>query len=234
METETSERSGAQRAADRDAESTLDLEALARACEHFVAGRTAADPAHDISHIKRVVNNALYLTDIEGCDKRITLPSAWLHDCVQVPKNSPDRDRASRLAAAEAVRFLESEGYPQSLLPAVQHAIEAHSFSAAIPVKSIEAGVVQDADRLDALGAIGIARCLLTGGAMGSDIYDPADPFAGHRELDDKAFMIDHFHTKLFRLPATMQTAAGRSEAERRVAMMKQFLDELGKEITAL
>lgn len=234
METEADQRPDTQPGAEHNGEPAPDLDALARACEHFVAGRTAADPAHDISHIRRVVNNALYLTDIEGCDKRITLPAAWLHDCVQVPKNSPDRDRASHLAATEAVRFLNAEGYPQSLLPAVQHAIEAHSFSAAIPVKSIEAGVVQDADRLDALGAIGIARCLLTGGAMGSDIYDPTDPFAGDRELDDKAFMIDHFYTKLFHLPGTMQTAAGRSEAQRRVAMMEQFLDELGKEITAL
>ncbi len=212
----------------------MDLDALARACEAFVAGRTAADPAHDLSHIKRVVNNALYLTDIEQCDRRITLPAAWLHDCVQVPKNSPDRKQASRLAAAEAVRFLRTQDYPDDLLPALQHAVEAHSFSAAIPVQTIEAGVVQDADRLDALGAIGIARCLLTGGAMGSEIYDPADPFAERREFDDKAFMIDHFHTKLFHLPATMQTRAGRMEAERRVTMMQTFLKELGREVTSL
>ncbi len=69
----------------------MTLDGLAAACEAFVATRTAADPAHDLSHIKRVVNNALYLTDIEGCDRRITLPAAWLHDCVQVAKDSPDR-----------------------------------------------------------------------------------------------------------------------------------------------
>lgn len=208
-----------------------DLERLALACEAFVAGRTAADPAHDISHIKRVVNNARYLTDLEGCDLRVTLPAAWLHDCVQVPKDSPDRHRASRLAADEAVRFLEGEGYPAGLLPAVHHAVAAHSYSAGIPVETTEAGVVQDADRLDALGAIGVARCLLTGGALGSDIYHPDDPFCADRPPDDRAFMVDHFYAKLFKLPATMTTNAGRAEAERRVAVMRTWLDALGREI---
>lgn len=208
-----------------------DLVAIAKACEAFVANRSAADPAHDLSHIKRVVNSAVYLSDIEGCDKTVTVPSAWLHDCVQVPKNSPQRSQVSRLAADEAVRFLSTLAYPESLLPAVHHAVSAHSYSAAIPVETTEAGVVQDADRLDALGAIGISRCLLTGGALGSDVYHPDDPFCENREPDDRAYMVDHFYGKLFKLPATMQTEAGRAEAERRVHMMRSFLTELGREV---
>lgn len=208
-----------------------DLQAISKACEAFVEGRTAADPAHDTSHIKRVVNNSLYLSDIERCDTRITVPAAWLHDCIQVPKDSPQRSQVSRLAADEAVRFLSALDYPEDLLPAVHHAVAAHSYSAAIPVETVEAGVVQDADRLDALGAIGITRCLLTGGALGSDIYHPDDPFCEARDPDDKAYMVDHFYRKLFKLPTTMQTAAGRAEAERRVHMMKSFLSELGREV---
>ena len=77
-----------------------------------------------------------------------------------------------------------------------------------------------------------IARCLLTGGSMGTPLYDPADPFCGGREPDDRSFTIDHFYTKLFRLPATMQTAAGRDEARRRVEYMQGFLGELAKEIS--
>lgn len=209
----------------------MDLEAVSEACEAFIAGRTAADPAHDLSHIKRVVNNTRQLTDIEECDLRITLPAAWLHDCVQVPKDHPDRHRVSRLAADEAVRFLETLDYPADLLPALHHAVAAHSYSAAIPVETVEAGVVQDADRLDALGAIGITRCLLTGGALGSGIYHPDDPFCEDRDPDDKAWMVDHFYAKLFKLPATMVTDAGRREAERRVQMMEAFLAELGREV---
>ena len=207
-----------------------ELAEIEEACENFIAERLAADPAHDISHIKRVVNNAFHLSDISDANTLITIPSAWLHDCVQVAKDSPDRARASTLAAAEAVRFLSTIGYPQALLPEVEHAVAAHSFSAAIPIRTLEAGVVQDADRLDALGSIGIARCLLTGGAMGSELYHHTDPFCTQRELDDRAYMVDHFYAKLFKLPATMQTSAGREEALRRVAQMEIFLDGIAVE----
>ncbi len=211
----------------------IDLDALQRQCEQFVAERTAADPAHDLAHIKRVVKTTLYLTDKEDANAAITAPAAWLHDCVQVPKNSPDRARASTLAAREAQRFLRGVGYPEPLLAQVAHAVEAHSFSAGIPVRSIEAAVVQDADRLDALGAIGVARCVLTGGALGSALYHPDDPFCETREPDDAAYVVDHFYAKLFRLPAMMQTRAGREEAERRVGAMKAFLEELAHETGA-
>ena len=161
-----------------------------------MTGRTAADPAHDISHIKRVVNNARYLTDIEQSNYLVTIPAAWLHDCVQVPKDSPDRARVSRLAADAACRFLAQTSYPAELLPEVHHAVEAHSFSAAIPARTSEAQIVQDADRLDALGSIGIARCLLTGGALGSEVYHSDDPFCENREPDDRAYMVDHFYAR--------------------------------------
>jgi uncharacterized protein len=206
------------------------LAAIQEACASFVAETVAADPAHDFSHIKRVVNNTLYLSDISKANKLVTLPAAWLHDCIQVAKGSSDRCRASTLAAREAVRFLAAISYPDALLPEVEHAVEAHSFSAGIPVRTLEAGVVQDADRLDALGSIGIARCLLTGGAMGSELYHPDDPFCEHRSPDDRAYMVDHFYAKLFKLPATMQTSAGREEALRRVAQMEVFLDGIAAE----
>ena len=207
-----------------------DLAALERRCEDFVATRTAADPAHDLAHIKRVVTSTRYLSEKEGADVTVSVPAAWLHDCVQVRKDSPDRARASTLAAREAVRFLRTVGYPEDLLPRVAHAVEAHSFSAGIPVRSLEAAVVQDADRLDALGAIGVARCVLTGGALGSALYHPQDPFCRTRAPDDAAYVVDHFYAKLFRLPAMMQTAAGREEAERRVEAMRDFLAELARE----
>lgn len=209
----------------------IDLDDLERQCEAFLVGRVACDPAHDVAHIKRVVRNARYLTDLSKANNLITIPAAWLHDCVQVAKNSEHRHRASRLAADEGCRFLSAHRFPAGLLPAVHHAIEAHSFSAGIEVRSLEAGIVQDADRLDALGAIGIARCLLTGGALGSAVYHPDDPFCQRREPDDRAYMVDHFYAKLFRLPATMQTAAGRDEAQRRVVVMQAYLAELGREL---
>jgi len=212
-----------------------DLARLEQACEAFMRERAPQDPAHDISHIKRVVNNARYLTDLSIANELVTIPSAWLHDCVQTPKDSPGRALASTQSAAAACRFLSGfGGFPKQLLPEVQHAVEAHSFSANIPVRTLEAGVVQDADRLDALGAVGIARCLLTGGALGSGLHHPTDPFCQARPPDDRAWAVDHFFAKLFALPATMHTEAGRREAERRVQVMRDYLAQLGSEIGAI
>jgi len=207
------------------------LDKLQRHCLDYLGEVMAADPAHDITHVRRVVQNTLMLTEVEKGDAAVSVPAAWLHDCVSVAKDSPLRNSASRLAAQEAVRFLESIEYPRELLPRIYHAIEAHSFSANLPAETLEARIVQDADRLEALGAIGIARCLLTGGSMGTPLYEPDDPFARNREPDDRRFTLDHFYCKLLGLADTMKTAAGKAEAVRRTDYMKAFLKQLGAEI---
>jgi uncharacterized protein len=207
------------------------LDQLQQHCLGYLGEVMAADPAHDITHVRRVVQNTRILTEAENGDAAVSIPAAWLHDCVSVAKDSPLRKKASQLAAQEAVRFLASIGYPDDLLPRIHHAIEAHSFSANIPAETLEACIVQDADRLEALGAIGIARCLLTGGSMGTPLYDPDDPFARDRDPDDRRFTLDHFYCKLLGLADTMKTAAGRAEAARRTAYMKVFLEKLGAEI---
>jgi uncharacterized protein len=189
------------------------------------------DAAHDAAHVRRVVANARLLAGTEGADLDVVLPAAWLHDCVSVPKDSPDRSKASQLAAGAAADFLTAEGYPAGKIPAIRHAIEAHSFTAGIPPRTLEARVVQDADRLDALGAIGIARTFVVGGALGRALYNEVEPVPRTRVPDDGHNSVDHFFTKLFTLAGTMQTAAGRREAERRTAMMRDFLAELEREI---
>lgn len=200
-------------------------------CLQFLEERMAADPAHDLSHVRRVVSNTVRLSREAEADLRITLPAAWLHDCVSVPKDSDLRSQASRLAAVDALEFLRSIDYPDNLLAPIGHAIEAHSFSAGIEPTTLEAQIVQDADRLEALGAIGIARCLLTGGAMGTPLYEPLDPFCETREPNDRQYTVDHFYCKLFRLPDTMQTEAGRAEARRRADYMREFLERLRGEL---
>jgi uncharacterized protein len=200
-------------------------------CQEYLSKVMAVDPAHDISHVRRVVQNTLKLTQAENGNEAVTVPAAWLHDCVSVAKNSPQRKQASKLAAREAVKFLESVKYPANLLPAIAHAIEAHSFSANIEVETLEACIVQDADRLEAIGAIGIARCFLTGGSMGTPLYDPADPFSQMRSPDDRQYTLDHFYCKLLGLADTMKTEAGRAEAVKRTEYMLAFLDQLGSEI---
>jgi len=209
----------------------VDLGRLQDACHEFLHHTMDGDPAHDISHVQRVVQNTLRLTEAEGGDLAVTLPAAWLHDCISVAKDSPLRKQASKLAADEAVRFLEKLQYPTALLPAVHHAIEAHSFSANIETDTLEACIVQDADRLEAVGAIGITRCFLTGGTLGRPLYAPEDPFAQKREPDDLTYTLDHFYCKLLGLVDTMKTDAGRHEARKRTEYMQAFLDQLGEEI---
>ena len=197
----------------------------------FLDEETGLDPAHDRGHILRVVANARRIALAEGARLEVVLPAAWLHDCVIVPKNSSQRAMASLLAAERAGAYLSENGFPENDIPAIGHAIAAHSFSAQIEPETVEAKVVQDADRLDAIGAIGIARCFSVGGALGTQLYDLAEPFPAGRQPDDKSFVVDHFYVKLLKLAAMMRTNTGRQEAERRTAFMRQFLAQLGEEI---
>ncbi len=209
-----------------------DLDAWERRFEAFVERRLkGADPAHDLAHVRRVVAAARRLAEGEGADLAVVVPAAWLHDCVSVPKDSARRRAASTEAAALAASFLGDAGYPAASIPAVRHAIEAHSFSAQIAPESLEAKVVQDADRLDALGAIGIARCLMVGGSLGLALHHPDAPFPERREPDDGRYVLDHFYVKLLKLPDTMQTRAGRAEARRRAGFMEDYLRRLRDEI---
>jgi uncharacterized protein len=93
--------------------------------------------------------------------------------------------------------------------------------------------VLQDADRLDAIGAIGIARCFATGAVMRQPFYDPADPLCAQHEPDDKRWSVDHFYRKLLKLPGSMHTATARRMAEERGRYMQGFLEQLGREIGA-
>lgn len=188
------------------------------------------DAAHDLQHVKRVVRSAMDLARHEPSDPEIVFAAAWLHDCVAVPKDSPDRSRGSRLAAESATVFLSANGWPANQIPSIAHAIEAHSFTANIEPRTPEAKVVQDADRLDALGAHGLARCLMLAGSWKSSLVHPTDPWAERRELDDTKFAVDHFFAKLLKLPATMRTRSGRLEAERRADLLRNFVRELARE----
>lgn len=192
-----------------------------------------ADAAHDRPHIDRVVMAARRLGHEEGAQPEVVIPAAWLHDCVVVPKDDPRREDASTLAAEAASTFLSETNYPGRWIAPIEHAIAAHSYSGSIAPKTVEAQVVQDADRLDALGAVGIARCFMVGGALNHSFYNPEDPFCEDRPPDDDTYSVDHFYAKLLQLPSTMQTRAGREEAERRVQFMRSYLERLAQEIGA-
>lgn len=121
--------------------------------------------------------------------------------------------------------------FPQQRLSAVCHAIEAHSFSAKIAPETLEARIVQDADRLEALGAIGLARVFAVSGALGVALFDAEDPFARKRSLDDKQYALDHFQTKLLTLPLTMQTERGRHLAQHNADFLLTYMAKLSAEL---
>jgi uncharacterized protein len=203
--------------------------------ERFLEQRIPeGDPAHDMEHIRRVVATAAQLARAEEADLEVVLPSAWLHDCVVMPKDSLMRTKASTLAAQVAADFLRTIGYPEQYLQDIHHAISAHSFSSGIVPRTREAMVVRDADFLDALGAIGIARCLMLASTMGQRLYDPAEPIPQKRQPDDRQYTIDHFYIKLLRLADMMHTSSGRAEADTRTAFMRAFLEQLSSELPAV
>lgn len=189
------------------------------------------DPAHDYLHIRRVVKTAIDLAEKENADINIVLPAAYFHDFVHVPKDDPRRKQASSISAKAAVEYLDSIDYPRQYFGAIEHAIAAHSFSAGMTAETLEAKVVQDADRLDGLGAIGIARCFSTSTLLRRPYYCPADPRAENRPHDDTLFAIDHFPVKLFKTAGTMQTHSAKIEAAKRLAFMKNYLEQFQSEI---
>lgn len=202
------------------------------AFREFIHSQLAnADVGHDAAHVLRVVRNTERIGREEAAQPEIAMAAAWLHDCVVVPKDSSMRTQASRMAAQVATQFLQGLSYPVELHAAIEHAIAAHSFSANIPPETLEARVVQDADRLEALGAIGLVRCLSTGVAMGIAPFDPAEPFPAFRQANDRTSSVDHLFVKLLRLPARMQTSAGQRLAVERNQFLLQFLQSLAAEL---
>jgi len=189
------------------------------------------DGAHDLSHLQRVWHNVRTLHAQEGGDLEVLLASVLLHDCVAVEKNSPLRSQASRLAAEKAATLLTTLDWPNTKIAAVAHAIEAHSFSANIAPTTLEAKIVQDADRLDSLGMLGVARTFYIAGRMGSALYDPQDPEAKARDYDDKRFCLDHFQTKLLHLADGFQTTTGQRLAQTRHQRLKGFMELFKEEI---
>ena len=205
--------------------------ALARA-----AAGEDADGAHDGNHLERVWRNAqALLAGHPEADTLVVLAACYLHDLVNLPKNDPARASASRRSAVLARQQLSAPGFPPfppDKLDAVAHAIEAHSFSAGIAPLTLEAKIVQDADRLDGLGAVGLARMFYIAGRMGSALAHATDPLARARPLDDQRYSLDHIAAKLERLPAMMQTEAGRRLGEQRLALLTAFRSAFADEWT--
>ncbi len=199
----------------------------------FIQAEMKTDLAHDYQHVLRVVKNAKQLCQQEAAaEPLIVIPAAWLHDCLSLPKNHPQRSLASQLAADKAITFLREIDYPEKYHNKIHHAICCHSYSASITPETLDAKIVQDADRLDAIGAIGIARCLQVSSQLQRPLYEPNDPFCEQRNTDDKTYTLDHFYQKLLLIKDQMHCQSAKVEAKKRTLYMHGYLAQLAQEIS--
>ncbi|MDP8902586.1 MAG: HD domain-containing protein [Thermoproteota archaeon] len=204
-------------------------EMIKKKVERMLEGR---DPAHDFHHLMRVYKNAKRIGWLEGTNMDILLPAVLLHDLVVYPKGSTKSSKSSDESADLAQNILRSYGYPQDQINQICYCIRAHSYSKRVVPASLEGRILQDADRLDALGAIGIARTFSVGGSENRIFYNPNDPFCrSDRDLDDMQWTLDHFQTKLLKLEDFMHTQTAKKIAKERTRFMKLFIRQLQKEI---
>lgn len=189
------------------------------------------DPAHDWAHIDRVAATAKKLCEGENVSTEYVLAGVYCHDLINLPKDHPDRKNASSLSAKEAEPLLIKAGFSDGEIAIIRKAIIEHSYSKGLKPTCLEAAIVQDADRLDALGAIGILRCAAVNTQMKSSFYDAFDPLAEMRELDDKKYMLDHYFVKLFKLPELMNTERAKMIAHERIMFMQTFIRQLMSEV---
>ena len=189
------------------------------------------DPAHDFAHIIRVYKNAEKICKTENANKKLVLASVLLHDIVK--KSSLDKrpDSSADLSAKKASLILKKLKFSENDIVVISEAIRNHSFTKKKISKNIEGKILQDADRLAAIGAIGIARVFSVSGAKNRQFYEPNDPFSRTRKLNDKKWALDHFFKKLFLLEKMMNTKTGKIEAKKRIRVLENYLTALKKEI---
>ena len=190
------------------------------------------DLAHGWEHVYRVYHLALHVAEQEHADGFIVGLAALLHDLGRTTRD-PSRPHAER-SAILATELLARYDLPHDAERAILHAILAHSYRRGITPGTLEARVLYDADHLDSLGASGLMRWAMT---MRNrrwfewKSYHPDDPFAAQRSPDEQHYLLDRFFTKLLKLPEAMTTATGRAMAQRRVAFLHLFLQELQQEL---
>lgn len=197
------------------------------------------DGSHDLGHFQRVWAIAKQISDEEmirnsglDIDYGVLVAAAYFHDIHNKRKDDPEAGSSSFISAKSAAAILKKLQFPEEKIESVKHAIHAHSFSANVLPQTIEAKIIQDADRMEALGALGVARTFYVSGILGTMPFDVEDPLANNRPLNDKQFALDHFFTKLLKLHDTMQTDAGIRISKERSNFLLDFVMRLTAELT--
>jgi uncharacterized protein len=190
------------------------------------------DSAHDFEHIMRVYKNAQKMCKKEKANEKLILSAALLHDIVSYPKSDKRSKLSSIQSAKKSKLILKKYDFSEEEITIVSDAIRDHSFSQNKTPSTIEGKILQDADRLDAIGAIGIARVFATGGSLKRPFYNIDDPFCKKRKPDDKVWTVDHFYQKLLKLESLMNTKSGKEEAKKRTKILNEYLEQLKQEVS--
>ena len=209
----------------------INLEQIMRTLQLLLHNQS---PAHDFQHILRVYKNAEMISkQEESVDLDIVLAAALLHDLVVYPKGGSKTINSADDSAEIAKKILlEYKNYPREKIEKVADAIRTHSYSKRLVPQTLEGKILQDADRLDAIGAIGIARTFSVGGSENRSLYNPTDAFCEtERQLDDTQWTLDHIKKKLMILKNSMHTKTAKKIAEERTEFIELFLNQLRKEI---
>jgi uncharacterized protein len=191
------------------------------------------DASHDIHHFRRVAKWAYKIVQNEGedLDFLVILAACYFHDVINLAKNHPKRTSASTLAAKLTLQILEQINFPKEKISKVCHAVEAHSYSAQIKPGLIEAKVLRDADRLDAIGSIGVLRTLYISGSMKRPLYHKSDPLAKNRALNGGKYSLDHFNIKSIDYPRTLSTSSALNFAKPLLKASDRFVQQMQKDI---
>lgn len=190
------------------------------------------DPSHDYYHALRVLHTAEKIAQQEKADPDIITPAALFHDLVIYPKNHPRSSDAAE-ESAQAVRLIltTEKTFPHYKIEAVCAAVRQCSFSKNIIPIELESRIIQDADMLDAAGAIAIMRTFASAGQMKEPFYHPEDPLAHRRTPNGLEYALDLFFTRLLKIPERVHTRTAQQIARRRTKFVQQFLKEFMLEL---
>ncbi|SFC18482.1 uncharacterized protein SAMN05444422_105172 [Halobiforma haloterrestris] len=194
-----------------------------------------APPAHDWTHVRRVETLAETLVERRSSadvDDRVLKLAVLLHDVGRSKEDRGEIDDHGAWGANEAERILEDLGADPDVVDRVRHCVAAHRYSTDPEPGTLEAKLLSDADNLDALGAVGIARVFSYGGEMGSPIHGPdAVPDATSGTDSDGESQYGHIHEKILDLPDRMYTDVGRELADERASFVREYVDRFDAEV---
>ena len=180
----------------------------------YVQAVFRASGSHGYDHVVRVTRLCELIAAREDADMAILIPAALLHDIarpIEDETGTPHEIEGARIAEC----FLQEIHYEENLIPAIIHAIRVHRYSSDARPETVEARILSDADKLDAMGATGIARTFMQAGEKGRDLQDAAG----------------HIHEKLLKLRDRMYTRSGREIAKRRHQVLADFAGALNEEL---